>query len=845
MNLRLSLHTFLDGLRLSAGFPAHRAVVDTNSVGRQVDAPDTLDTRYRLMNLRHPVPLLLLCLAAGCSDDTASEAEANDATPPGDAGASDTQQDAAPGADTSTGEPDAAPDADASPGADVSDADATPDTEEPTEPMVWSGDDALQWVDPFIGTGGLVFGYSGLTPAAQVPNGLVKLGPDTTLGGGHAAQTHFSGYNYADTHIRGFSHLRLVGTGAADMANLRVLPLAERPERPFRLWTSFSHDDEAATPGYYEVRLPDEDVDVRLTATQLVGVHEYTYGSAGGYLVIDPTANLTDREVTAASLRLTDSGFEGEFTWQGSFTGRKRAFTCYFVAEVEGATADSVWVDDAWTDATEAQGTAIAGLLAVEPDAVVRMNLGVSLIDLAHARENLQAQAFDSFDEASAAARELWADKMAHFEVHSDDEAMLERFFTAVYNLYRMPSQLSEESGEYRGLDGEVHVADGFNYYSDLSLWDSFRTLHPLLEWIDPDLEIDVLRSLMAMGEQWGAVPRWPAMLSETGSMLGSPGDQVFGGAAAKGLEGVDYGRALELLLGSLEGERRTRGAQALYEEYGFVPQDLQDESMSETLEYAWSDHALGNVARAGGDDELADALNERGRSYLNLYNAEENSLWPRTSDGAFFEFSETSQTGRSGPVTEGTIWHWRFYVIHDPLPLIEQMGGDEPFCARLEEAFERSRLGSTEGPMEHTFPDNYYWHGNQPSLGNVWLFPFCGQPGRMVHWVGEIQERIYRTGPDGLPGNDDGGTLSAWFVSSALGFYPVAGTDRYVVGTALFDRVVVRPEGDRPATTIVRQSVGADARERAGVLRDGEAVTSPTITHAELVGSEFTFEYE
>jgi predicted alpha-1,2-mannosidase len=791
------------------------------------------------MNVRSTVPLLsVLLLAGACSDD-----DTRLSTPDAVAGGDALPADAAGDSGDASGEPDLS-------GVDVQSPDADVVTEPDdamtvVEPAVWTGDDALQWVGPFVGTGGLVFGYSGLTPAAQVPNGLVKLDPDTTLGGGHAAQTHFSGYNYADTDVRGFSQLRLVGTGAADMANLRVLPLAERPERPFNIWTAFSHDEEAASPGYYEVRLPEEDVDVRLTASQLVGIHEYSYGSQGGYLVVDPTANLTDREVTAATLRLTESGFEGEFTWQGSFTGRKRPFTCYFVGEVDGAVADAVWTDDAWADATEVEGTRIAGLLRVEPDTTLRMNLAVSLIDLDQARANLAAQRFDTVDEGAAAARALWAEKMDHFEVHSDDEAMLGRFFTAAYNLYRMPSQLSEESGEYRGLDGDVHVADGFNYYSDLSLWDSFRTLHPLLEWVDPDFEVDVLRSLIAMGEQWGAVPRWPAMLSETGSMLGSPGDQLFGGAAAKGLDGVDYAHALELLLASLEGERRTRGAEALYEEYGYVPQDLHDESMSETLEYGWSDHALGQVARAAGDEEMALALEERGRSYLNLYNADENSLWPRESDGGFLDFNETSQTGRSGPVTEGTIWHWRFYVLHDPMPLIEQMGGAEPFCARLEQAFVRSRLGTTEGPMEHTFPDNYYWHGNQPSLGNVWLFPFCGQPERMVHWVSEIQERIYRTEPDGLPGNDDGGTLSAWFVSSALGFYPIAGTDRYVVGTALFDRVVVHPAGDRPTTTIVRASEGSGSSERTAVLRDGAEWTEPAITHADLVGAEFIFEYE
>jgi predicted alpha-1,2-mannosidase len=793
------------------------------------------------LNRRSVLVSAVVCLVAGlaaCGDEGGTPTDLADTGI--DDVAADGSADAVGDADLDAAPPDGRLDTDD--GSASTDADGSADAG-PSPAPVYTGESALDMVNVFVGSGGFGFGYSGLTPAAQVPNGLVKLGPDTTNGGGHPDISHFSGYNYDDPHIRGFSHLRLIGTGAADLALFRFLPLLSRPEQPFGLWTPFSHFAEQASPGYYAARLEREDVDVQLTATQHVGVHEYTYGENGGFLVIDPTANLFDRPMNAARIEFTDAGFEGEFTWQGGFTGRKRGFTCYFVADVSGATLDSVWDGEAWVEADVAEGQRIAGLLRVDPFDVVTMEVGLSLISREQARANLTAQYPGSLGQTVEQARALWIEKMNHFEVRSRHEGNVGRFFTAVYNLYRMPSRLEEESGQYVGLDGEVHESDGFTYYSDLSLWDSFRTLHPLYEWIDPALEVDVLNSLLAMGEQYGAVPRWPAMLSETGSMLGSPSDQLFGGAAAKGLEGVDYQAAFSALEASLTGTPRTRGAQEDYLTYGYVPDDLHDESVSETLEYAWSDAGLASLAQALGLTDRAAELAERSRSYQDQLDPEEQAFMPRLADGTFERYNFTAITQRSGPITEGSIWHWRFYAIHDGPAYAESLGGRAVLGELLDEAFTRSRYGSTTGVIDHTIPEPYYWHGNQPSLGNLWMYAYSDRPWEIRRWVREIQGRAYTTAPDGLPGNDDGGTLSAWFVFSALGMYPIAGTNRYIVGHPLFEEVIVRPEGGGAPTTIRLTGTEPAAATWPAMERDGTPWNEAEITHQILLGSTLEFE--
>lgn len=725
--------------------------------------------------------------------------------------------------------------------ADPGDANAGTDTAD--TPVMLTAEEALGYVDPFIGSGGLGFGYSGLTPAAQLPNGFVKVGPDTSFGGSHPDVSHFSGYNYDDIDVRGFSHVRLIGTGAADLGMLRFLPVAELPANPRRVWTALDKASEQAQPGWYSVRLPDEDVTVEVSPTAFGAIHRYVFGDAGGYVILDPTANIFDRDVQAADLVMTEDGFSGSLQWQGGFTGRTRPFVLWFNAEVQGGSPSGTWDGTSYVEASEQTGTQLTGVWRAEPGETIEIRVGVSLLDADNARANLeQGPLGRSLEDIRAEARSAWIEKMGHFSVNADaDPELLERFYTGVYNLYRMPSRIDEPSGQYRGLDGEIHDAEGIPYYTDLSLWDSFRTLHPLYEWIEPEMEIHILHSLMRMGEQYGRIPRWPAMLSETGSMLGTPADQLFAGAATKGLEGIDYNAAFEQLVASLTDSERIRGGRdgyADYQSYGYHPVDLHDESVSLTLEYAWSDFSLANLAEFLGREEDAALYREQSTYYRNVYNPRNEVFWPRGSDGEFLEPSSlTSVTQRSGYYTEGSAWHWRFYTIHDAAGLVELLGGAEKLGEALEASFRQSGYG-VEGPVNTVLPDPYYWHGNQPPIGNVYLFYASDRPERMGHWIRQIQLRGYGTGPDGIPGNDDGGTMSAWFVFSALGMHPIAGSDQYILGAPLFERVEIRSPG---GTTVITGGQSALSIVEA-VQRNGAPFEQAVITHAELLGSTLDF---
>lgn len=776
--------------------------------------------------------LLLLGAAAAlwmaCGDDDAMPVETPDTSMD-----TDVSEDGDGGVDAG----------DADPATDTDNGDVVVDADATDALIMLTAEEALGYVDPFIGSGGLGFGYSGLTPAAQLPNGFVKVGPDTSFGGSHPDISHFSGYNYDDIDVRGFSHVRLIGTGAADLGILRFLPVAELPNNPRRVWTALDKSSEQAEPGWYSVRLSDEDVVVEVSPTAFGAIHRYTFGDVGGYVILDPTANIFDRDVQAADISLTETGFSGSLQWQGSFTGRTRPFVLWFDAEVQGGSPSGTWDGTSYVEASEQTGTQAVGVWRAEPNETVEIRIGVSLLDAANASTNLeQGPAGRSLEDIRAEARLAWVEKMEHFSVNADaDPDLLERFYTGVYNLYRMPSRIDEPSGQYRGLDGEIHDVEGIPYYTDLSLWDSFRTLHPLYEWIEPEMEVDILHSLMRMGDQYGRIPRWPAMLSETGSMVGTPADQLFAGAATKGLEGIDYDAAFEQLVASLTDSERMRGGRDGYEdyqEYGYHPVDLHDESVSLTLEYAWSDFSLANLAEFLGRNEDAALYREQSSYYRNVYNPRNEVFWPRNSSGDFLEPSSlTSVTQRSGYYTEGSAWHWRFYTIHDAAGLVELLGSAEELGNLLEASFSQSGYG-VEGPINTVLPDPYYWHGNQPPIGNVYLFHATDRPERMGYWIRQIQLRGYGSGPDGIPGNDDGGTMSAWFVFSALGMHPIAGSDQYILGAPLFERVEVRS----PAGTTVITGGNAAATVVEEVQLNGVTFEQPIITHAELVGSTLDF---
>ena len=714
----------------------------------------------------------------------------------------------------------------------------------PLPPLIEAAD-AMDLIDLFIGTGGVGFNYAAQTPAAQVPLGMVRLGPDTTRGGAHPDFHHFSGYHFDDTDVRGFSHTHFVGTGVIDYGNVRVLPWRDAladDAAPGRLFTAMDKATERASPGRYDVRLPAQDVDVTLTASTRAGVHRYRFGTGGRvHLLIDAAASAADRGVEDARVVFNGTGVDGQVTYRGPLTGRTRPFTLYFAARADQSPIDAfVWdADGLQRGAGSAQGdVAGAGLGFDVPDGgVVELRVGVSYIGPAEAIANLAEVDRRPLEDVAAETRAAWADLIGRVRIGGGTEAQQRTFYTALYHSFTMPTRL-DEGGRYRGLDGEVHETQ-HPYYTDLSLWDTFRTLHPWYVLMAPEIQRDCLRSLLRMAEDGGVVPRWPAGLSYGGSMIGTSADLLFAGSAAKGIDGIDYDAAFDALWRTAggpppEGARfGGRTGMAEYLARGWLPTDEYDKAVSNTLEFAYSDWALAGLARRLGRPE-ADALAVRGQNHHHLFDPAQGFFAPRTADGAFQPVQERRVYMGEGPYVEGSAWHWRFSGLQDPEGLAALFGGPAALGDALQIYFQRSGLG--DGLYNPTTPDLYYWHGNEPTLHTVYLWHAAERPTDLADWLRTIQGRVYQDTPAGLPGNDDGGTLSSWYLFSALGLYPVAGSDQYLLGSPLFPRAEV----DTAAGTLVIQAPGASDAWRyvRGVHLGGAPVDGYRLQHADLLSA-------
>jgi predicted alpha-1,2-mannosidase len=791
--------------------------------------------------------LLAACGAAGTGGETDAAREP-DAPDGPDAGRADAAVDAT-GSPTdaagSSGPPDAAPD--------------PPDarTAEPPPPVV-DVDTALDDVDVFLGTAGVGFAYAALTPAAQMPVGMVSLGPDTSRGVVRPPFHHFSGYHFDDPDTLGFSHTHFIGTGVGDFGNFRFLPVAgdaeavstarQAPAALFTRFTALDKTSERGAPGHYGVRLPEVGVDVELTATVRGGLQRYTFDGPGPVAVFfHPTSDAAGEG--GARFGRTEPSADGvvsEILFGASYTGRN-PFRMWADVALDPPPSEIVLVGPdgaADAEATRIEGVPSGALLvwdALPADRpVVEVRTGISWVDAAQARANrveeLDGRAFETVRDA---ARDAWADKLRRVRVGGGTPEQRRILATSVYNAYRMPTTLSGVDGRYPGFDQAVHTAEDFVYFSNLSLWDTFRTLHPWYSLVDPDLQRDCLRSLLAMGEQGGYIPRWPAGIGYSNGMIGTSADVVFADAAVKGVDGVDYAAAFERLKLTADGPvtpgHRFSGREGIeaYLEFEYMPEEATDDSVSKALEYANNDNALAHLAAYLGRESDAERYRARAGWWRNHFDAASGFMYPRGRDGAF---RPVSARNHAEPYTEGTAWQWTFFVPQDPAGLAAAFGGPVPFGEALETFFVRSKLGSTAGPVRNTFPDSYYWHGNEPDIHAAYLFAWSDRPDRGHYWLREIQTRLYADAPDGLAGNDDGGTLSTWYVFGALGLYPIAGTPDYMLGAPLFPRAEVALPGGA-TLTVLAPGASVDRRYVRSVTFDGVPVVGPTVPHSTLSG--------
>lgn len=710
-------------------------------------------------------------------------------------------------------------------------------TADPIEPY-----DPIPEVDPFIGTGGAGFEIGSVNPGALVPYGMVKLGPDTS-GFGDIEYLHCAGYYADDTELTGFSHTHGHGIGIADFGAVLLMPrtgfTAEMTSDRGRKVT-FDPASEAASPGYYTVAWDDTGGRVRaeLTATQRAGYHRYTFPSgADPVVVLDLGHALGGNHVSDADVAYDPAtqGIVGFERLQGSYSARIGGLQTRFAIRFEPAPiAYGAWTDpDVPEDgraSLTATGDVHAGMYFHFPAGTteVRAAVGISYVDADGAAGNLAAEIppGTSFDAVRTAAEGAWRDALSGVRVAGGTDRERRIFHTAMYHARQMPTRYDDADGRYRGNDDAVHTAD-FGYYNDFSLWDTFRTLHPWLILTDPDAQVDMGRSLVRMADEGGSLPRWPMATGETGGMVGTPADQVLAEMAAKGLTGWPEDEAFEYALaqslGSTPGTSRPGISE--YRELGFVPWEASGGPAALTLEYAWSDGAMAEWAERLGRPEAAD-LAVQAKSYANTWDPVRQFAVGRHVDGSFT--ADFEDTAWADDYVEGNAWQYVWMSPHDVDGMIAaQHGGDrEAFLARLDDFWQR-----TYSAEDTSFPDVYYWHGNEPDIHYAYLASLAGDRARTLPPVAWIRENRYDDAPVGLDGNDDGGTLSAWYLWSAAGLFPVAGTDRYALGAPLFDRT----ELDNPAgTTVIRRLDDAGP-----VTLDGAGVPGTVLRHGDWVGHE------
>lgn len=698
------------------------------------------------------------------------------------------------------------------------------------------------YVDPFIGTGGTPWTCGMLSPAATVPFGAVRLGADTSfVGGTYLTKMNTSGYYYEQAHIKGFSHSRLSGTGAEDYSHFRVTP-AIGSSKPSVM--PYSHSDETATPGYYAVYLPSIGVLAEMTATAHTGVHRYTFNTdKDARLYIDATsanANKTSKDAHVSYDEATGV-ISGGCLLDGQFAGRYDGLPAYFAATANKP-IKSVEIKDGGID---------INFGSIENESV-ELKIGISYVSEENALLNLNEET-DGLDFGSVYknAVDEWEERLSSIRITASDEIKT-IFYTALYHAMIMPTDFTDVNGEYLGFDKKAHTAEGFTYRTDMSLWDTCRTTHPLYTLIAQDIQTDCLNSLVNMAQQGGGnLPRWPMGAGYSGSMFGDSANIVIAESYLKGITDFDVEAAYEAMKYSSENEVTRAGRENvdLYNQYGYIPNDIEGvrKSVACTLEYSWQDAAIASLAKVLGKDEDAEKYTAKSMNYKNVFNPETKYFQARNADGSFVwnfnpyitEFYDAVMIKKfANCYSEGSARHWRWAAQHDIEGMIELFGSEEYFVSELEDFMEDASL--TRAAVD---PGHGFWIGNQHDIHTPYLFNNAGRPDLTQKWVRWTLANRFSTDINGLDGNDDGGTTSTWYVFSALGFYPLAGTDKYWVGSPNVDSAEITLANGK-VLKITANNQSAKNVYVSSITLNGEKLDGFYVTHEQLMnGGELVFE--
>lgn len=689
-------------------------------------------------------------------------------------------------------------------------------------------------VNPLIGTDAHGHTY----PGVCMPFGMVQLSPDTGTDGWDWC----SGYHYSDKSIMGFSHTHLDGTGCADLGDFLFMPTTgalqfkpgskRNPDEGYR--SRFSHEQEKICAGFYGVYLEDYQVDVQLTATRRVGVHKYTYPATGeANVIIDLAHHIGGSNIRESKVEITgDREVRGYVRKSGWSPDR----FLYFVARFSRPFEKSGIVVNGKLNETvkQAEGKDLQCFVRFDAsqDRQVIVKVALSAVNWEGAAKNMDAECSGwDFGQICSNAMDSWQQQLSKIDVRGGSAANQSIFYTALYHSCLAPNLFMDVDGHYRGMDKKIHKAENFENYTVFSLWDTFRAAHPLFTIIEQKRSNDFINSLLGKYEQRGLLPFWELASGETYCMIGYHSIPVIADAWVKGIRGYDIDKAYEAMKKSAMQDHQGLGE---YKKLGFISMANDSQSVSRTVEYAYDDWCIAAMAKELGYQEDYELFNRRSQHYRNLFDRSIGFIRGKNPDGVWkpeFDPDQLPAEG-AGEFTEGNSWHYTWFAPHDVEGLIELMGGELGFIRKLDEMFVRQ--GREHADVSGLI--GQYAHGNEPCHNYAYLYAYAGAPWKTQEKAAQIVKTLYTDRPDGLCGNNDCGQMSAWYVFSALGFYPVCpGQPMYVFGTPLFPEVSINLENGKTFRVIAQDVSEANIYVQSATLND-KPYTKTYIQHTDII---------
>ena len=686
----------------------------------------------------------------------------------------------------------------------------------------------LSYVNPFIGTGAHGHTY----PGATMPFGMMQLSPDTRLDGWDGC----SGYHYSDNEIYGFSHTHLSGTGVSDYGDILLMPTNKQifnngADGKEGYKSTFSHDNEIATPGYYKVHLDDTNINVELTVSKRSGLHKYNFPTAENQFVILDLLH-RDKVLKAKITKVSDTEIVG-YRFSEAWASDQRL---YFVIKTSHS----------FTDVLQSppkkgmDGAQKIALNFINPNnEPVILKVGISAVDIEGAKKNLDKEIGKyTFEQVKKIAEDFWENQLEKIVLEDDNKDNKTNFYTSMYHVSIAPNLYQDVDGRYRGMDLKIHETKDFDYYTVFSLWDTYRAAHPLYTIIEQEKTNDFVNTFLAKYNEGGIMPIWDLSANYTGCMIGYHAVPVIADAYLKGIRNYDVNKAFEAMKHSASRDKLGLDS---YKNYGFIPVEKESESVSKTLEYAYDDWTIAKMAKDLGKEIDYKNYIERAQYYKNVFDPSTQFMRGRFRNTWFSPFDPYEVNFN---YTEANSWQYSFYVPQDISGFIKLLGGKEKLEVNLDKLFSAEDKTSGSHQVDITGLIGQYAHGNEPSHHMAYLYNFVNKPHKTQEKVRQILTELYTNSPEGISGNEDCGQMSAWYIFSSLGFYPVTpASNQYIIGAPLFDKATINLESGK-TFTVKANNNSPENKYIKSVKLNGENYEYSYISHSDIInGGSLVFE--